>query len=397
MKMKTVIALTSLLVLLAGNIIAAPMGTAFTYQGQLYTGGNPANGRYDLTFTLFDSSGGTGVIAGPITNTAVAVSNGHFTVTLNFGGAAFNGEERWLQIAARTNGVGSYTNLSPRQLVPLMPNALYAASAGSVQACNLIGTVADASLSANVALLNGSQTFSGNPLFTGNLTLKQGLSGTALWDINVANYHDPSGGPYFTNALAFSKHGGVVMILDPSFGIGTTGNVGANGNLQCGGNIDVGYNITAGRNIIASGFIGSQNNLDVQGDIDCGGNIDANGNVTASAFLLRSDRKLKERFAPIGVREILNRVASLPISTWNFKTDTAVRHIGPMAQDFYATFNVGADDKHIATVDADGVALAAIQGLNQKLEEQLQAKDGELQALKQRLEKLEQLIAGQNR
>ena len=55
-----------------------------------------------------------------------------------------------------------------------------------------------------------------------------------------------------------------------------------------------------------------------------------------------------------------------------------------MAQDFYAAFNVGPDDKHIATVDADGVTLAAIQGLNQKLEE----KDAELQALKQTVAEL---------
>jgi len=56
------------------------------------------------------------------------------------------------------------------------------------------------------------------------------------------------------------------------------------------------------------------------------------------------------------------------VSRWNYKEDTASEHIGPMAQDFYAAFNVGPDDKHIATVDADGVALAAIQGLNEKVE-----------------------------
>jgi len=63
-----------------------------------------------------------------------------------------------------------------------------------------------------------------------------------------------------------------------------------------------------------------------------------------------------------------------------------------MAQDFYAAFAVGPDDKHIATVDADGVALAAIQGLNQKLDETRE----ENAELKQRLEKLEQLMNWQN-
>ncbi len=65
---------------------------------------------------------------------------------------------------------------------------------------------------------------------------------------------------------------------------------------------------------------------------------------------------------------MLDKVASLPITRWNFKTDQVTEHIGPMAQDFHGLFNVGTDDKHIATVDEDGVALAAIQGLNQKIE-----------------------------
>ena len=89
---------------------------------------------------------------------------------------------------------------------------------------------------------------------------------------------------------------------------------------------------------------------------------------------------------------MLEKVVALPLSSWNYKADTSTRHIGPMAQDFYAAFGVGPDDKHIATVDADGVALAAIQGLNQKLEE-TRAENAEL---KQRLEKLEQLMNGKN-
>ena len=63
-----------------------------------------------------------------------------------------------------------------------------------------------------------------------------------------------------------------------------------------------------------------------------------------------------------------------------------------MAQDFHAAFGVGLDDKHIATVDADGVALAAIQGLNQKLEQ----KETEITELKQRLAKLERLMNRKN-
>jgi hypothetical protein len=66
-----------------------------------------------------------------------------------------------------------------------------------------------------------------------------------------------------------------------------------------------------------------------------------------------------------------------------------------MAQDFHAAFNLGADDKHIATVDADGVALAAIQGLNQRLTEELKRRDAELAELKARLNRLEKLLTSQ--
>ena len=65
----------------------------------------------------------------------------------------------------------------------------------------------------------------------------------------------------------------------------------------------------------------------------------------------------------------MKKVAALPITRWNFKQDKGIEHIGPMAQDFYEAFEVGMDDRHIATVDEGGVALAAIQGLNQKLDE----------------------------
>jgi hypothetical protein len=82
-----------------------------------------------------------------------------------------------------------------------------------------------------------------------------------------------------------------------------------------------------------------------------------------------SDRDAKERFEPVESRDVLDKVAALPLSRWSYKSDRANRHIGPMAQDFYAAFAAGSDDKSICTVDADGVALAAIQGLNQKVED----------------------------
>ena len=127
--------------------------------------------------------------------------------------------------------------------------------------------------------------------------------------------------------------------------------------------------------------------------------LDVAGTVSATVFNPTSDWNAKEKFEPVNAQAILEKVAALPLSRWNFKEDAAARHLGPMAQDFHAAFDVGTDDKHIATVDADGVALAAIQGLNQKLERQsrlssaaLKNKDIEIQQLKQSINELKALV-----
>jgi hypothetical protein len=93
-------------------------------------------------------------------------------------------------------------------------------------------------------------------------------------------------------------------------------------------------------------------------------------NLFAKTFNVVSDRNEKANFASVDVDEILNRVVRMPITRWNYRHEPAVEHLGPVAQDFRAAFGLGADEKHIATVDADGVALAAIQGLYAKLEKQ---------------------------
>jgi hypothetical protein len=132
------------------------------------------------------------------------------------------------------------------------------------------------------------------------------------------------------------------------------------------------------------------------------GGLEVNG-----TFVSSSDRNAKENFAAVNAREMLEKVASLPLSSWNYKADPGTRHVGPMAQDFHAAFNVGPDDKRIATVDADGVALAAIQGLNEKvesgkqktesLEQRLAQKETEITELKQELSEIKQLLVNLSR
>jgi len=92
----------TLLSLLSGIVTAAPLGTAFTYQGKLTDGGAPANGNYDLKFTLFDAATNGNQVGVTLTNVAIAVSNGLFTTTLDFGADAFSGDTRWLEIGVQT-------------------------------------------------------------------------------------------------------------------------------------------------------------------------------------------------------------------------------------------------------------------------------------------------------
>ncbi len=103
--------------------------------------------------------------------------------------------------------------------------------------------------------------------------------------------------------------------------------------------------------------------------------------------LINSDRNLKANFGSVDPADMLARVHALPITTWNYTgDDPTIRHIGPMAQDFAATFGVGSDDRHIHPVDGQGVALAAIQALAAELE-RLRAENA---ALSDRLAALEQ-------
>jgi hypothetical protein len=126
------------------------------------------------------------------------------------------------------------------------------------------------------------------------------------------------------------------------------------------------------------------------------GAVNAAGTVTALSFNPTSDRHAKENFQPVSAADVLAKVVSLPVASWNFKADASSRHMGPMAQDFRAAFGLGPDDKHIATVDADGVALAAIQGLNQKLEARLEQKETEITELKHTVNELKELVHAMN-
>ncbi|MBK7146593.1 MAG: tail fiber domain-containing protein [Xanthomonadales bacterium] len=105
-----------------------------------------------------------------------------------------------------------------------------------------------------------------------------------------------------------------------------------------------------------------------------------------------SDRASKTGFEPIDASDVLTRVTQLPLSQWSYRNEPSVRHLGPVAQDFRAAFGLGEDERTISTVDSAGVALAAIQGLNAKLEAENAAKDNEIAVLRQDLAALRALV-----
>jgi hypothetical protein len=155
MKLKSLICLVaSSFSLLLTCGFAFAQGTAFMYQGRLNVNGAAANGSYDLTFSLFAVNSSGSAIAGPLTNSATTVSNGLFTVTLDFG-SVFNGTNYWLEIAVQTNSGSGFTTLHPRQALLPVPYAIFAGTAG-----NMSGTLSSAQLSGNLpgAQINGTVT-----------------------------------------------------------------------------------------------------------------------------------------------------------------------------------------------------------------------------------------------
>jgi hypothetical protein len=192
------ILLLALPALLFSTLILQPstssaQGTAFTYQGRLDDGANPANGSYDLQFTIYDSSGGPGVVAGPLTNSPTSVSNGLFTVTLDFGSGVFTGANRWLEIGVRSNGGAGFTLLAPRTEMTPAP---YAIHAFSVDGTGLSGT-----FSKGVTFDNPANVFVGT--FAGDGAGVTNVDAATLGGLSAANFWQLGGNAGTTAGVDF--------------------------------------------------------------------------------------------------------------------------------------------------------------------------------------------------
>jgi hypothetical protein len=293
---------------------AFSQGTAFTYQGRLNAGGNPATGLYDLTFAVYDMSTG-GSQQGPInTNTATAVSNGLFTATVDFGGGAFTGADRWLEIRVRTNAGSGFTTLSPRQKLTPSPYAIFAYQTGP-PAADSIGTseLADGSVTTpkladsavtrakiatnqvvtsingmrdDVSLLPGANV--SIDVQPGSIQISSS-NGPASWSLTGNSNAVPPAeflGTVDSNALEFRVFNSRALRLEPTESTpnligGNAGNSVSNGvfgaTIGGGGDSMAGFNMVIGEYGTISG--GYHNIVAAIGNVGGGGNNDATGFV----------------------------------------------------------------------------------------------------------------------
>jgi hypothetical protein len=328
-----------------------------------------------------------------------------------------------LPAASLTGSVpaGALTSVPAANLTGAVP----AAALTSVPAASLTGTLNVARLPAEVALRSGAKTFLGGQTVAtgGNFTqpqlflsqtaandwsrLRMQSGGGPVWDVALG----PGAAPVMNffngsaNVLTLEQDGDAWLQRNLVFGTGPLRQMLDlwNGEHAIGVQAWTTYFRTNGNASGAFAWYQGGVHNDAQYNPGTGVELmrlDAAGLRVRGTFVSSSDRNVKGNVQPVNAREILEKVAALPVSRWNYKDDPDTPHIGPMAQDFHAAFATGADDKHIATVDADGVALAAIKGLNEKLTAELKGRDAEIAALKAsnetlavRLEKLERALA----
>ena len=178
MKDKTLLTVALLSALNFQLSTAFAQGTAFTYQGRLSDNGSPANGtNYGMLFHLYGAATNGGSL-GNLGIVSVAVSNGLFTVPLDFGASVFDGNPRWLEISVQKDG-GAFTTLSPRQLITPTPYAVFAGCVG-------IGGLTAGTYGNAVTFNNAANNFSGS--FTGNGAGLTGVNAATLGGLSSSNF-----------------------------------------------------------------------------------------------------------------------------------------------------------------------------------------------------------------
>src|SRR5262249_50582930 len=167
---------------------ALGQGTAFTYQGRLTDATLAANGIYDLRFGLFDASSAGAQLGGTLTNASTLISNGLFTVTIDFG-TNFPGTDRWLEIGVRTNGGIAFSTLVPRQKLTPTPYAITAGTLGGSVTAGSFATLSSQLTSETSARIAGdTSTLTSSEAYTDTQLAAEAAARVALsnsvWKLN---------------------------------------------------------------------------------------------------------------------------------------------------------------------------------------------------------------------
>jgi len=254
------LALLALLTLNLPLSSAHAQGTAFTYQGQLQNNGGLASGTYNLQFSLYDTNASGTPIAEPVTNNAVVVTNGLFTVTIDFGSTVWNGQTNWLQIGVESNGISSFTSLSPRQQLTPVPYAIFAESSS-----NLSGTVSASELT-SIGNTNGGYLYnffvgpSGNSTMSGSGNTANGAY-SLIYNTSGSDNTANGVNALFSNTSGSENtaNGAVALFSNTSGSANTVNGVFAlysntNGSYNVADGLQALYSNTSGQNNVAEGY-----------------------------------------------------------------------------------------------------------------------------------------------
>ena len=397
----------------------------FTYHGSLQDAGQAADGRYDLQLTLYSQRNGGTVIAGPVTIFGVEVTGGNFVTPVDFGPMTSLAGQGWVDVRVKPAGEADFTVLDDRSPVApdgTCPGAWALDGNAGISADSYIGTadntpVVIKSNTTTAAVFkpfghvqlaysdaaNGDYStaigyhagtaFAGSTMIGGNDDFAASIRDSATRQFIVAN----SGGVGINTSLSGDgcAYGADVTTAASSAQPGTnayqsfysrttSGYAGfhfeaepggyfvLHGLYNTGGALDYDNLLTVN---YSHGFLGyfAFNGNTYSGPITVGNPGDGRGNgayvSTGGVWTNASSKSFKEDFGNVDVSAVLDKLVALPIQTWFYKSAHAEGpHMGPFAEDFAQHFGLGNDEKHISTVDESGVALAAIQGLNRKVE-----------------------------
>jgi hypothetical protein len=226
----------------------------------------------------------------------------------------------------------------------------------------------------------------------------ESTNGSGLFATSASNLSDTAG-VYGSNSSATGASVGVLGVIPSGGSAAGFGVRGENRNISGGVGVFASTAASGGRAIFSLGSVFVENRS-ANGSATSGAdglivwsNTGASGFNSSGALFTPSDRNVKTGFTPVDTRSILDKVLAMPVTTWHYKNDLSTWYMGPVAQDFHAAFGLGDKDTVIHGVNADGVALAAIQGVNAKLESELKTRDAAIEDLKSHIAKSDRLLA----